>query len=56
MVDENAGLLDGFEGVRHISGGLCTPFNMTLGATRRVLIADLRPDQRGCNKQHQESR
>jgi hypothetical protein len=56
VVDENAGLLDGFEGVRHISGGLCTPFNMTLGATRRVLIADLRPDQRGCNKQHQESR
>ena len=56
VVDENAGLLHGFEGVRHISGGLCTPFNMTLGATRRVLIADLRPDQRGCNKQHQESR
>jgi hypothetical protein len=29
---------------------------MTLGATRRVLIAGLRPDQRGCNQQHQESR
>jgi hypothetical protein len=29
---------------------------MTLGATRRVLIADLRPEQRRHNKQHQESR
>jgi hypothetical protein len=56
VIDENAGLLDSFEGVRHISGGLRTSFHMTLGATRRVLIAGLRPDQRGCNQQHQESR
>ena len=56
VVDENAGLLDGFERMRHISGGLRTPLRMTLGASYRALLAGLRPDDCGSNKQQQESR
>src|SRR5580704_2677583 len=56
VVDENAGLLNGFERVRHMSGGLRTPLCMTLGARRRALLAGLRPDECGSNKQQQESR
>jgi hypothetical protein len=46
VIDENAGLLDGFERAPHISGGLRTPLCMTPVTSRRGLLAGLRPDER----------
>jgi hypothetical protein len=56
VIDENARLLDGFERVRHMSRGLRMPLCMTLGASRRTLLAGLPPDERGNNQRQQESR
>jgi hypothetical protein len=56
VLDENAGLLDGFERVRHMRGRLRAPLWVTLGASRRTLLAGLRPDERGSSEQQQEFR